>query len=117
MRDSADDSIYEATLPLITTEDRSLVVGAAAGGTIGVGFKTDRAKSEEVPPSGGSRSGGMGGGSHHGGSHGGAGGAAPREERSGVESEGGGATPKPLGLWLKVRLAAAPPRSASVEGD
>ena len=102
-----DTFVYEAKLPLVTSDDRSLVVGAVAGGTIGVGWKTDRSKSEARPPSGS-----MGGGSH-----GGVGSRAPREERGGSAGEDG-PNVKPLHVWAKVRLATSEePAGDSLRGE
>jgi hypothetical protein len=111
MTENGDTYVYEAKVPLVTSDDGSLVVGAGVGRTIGVGWKTDRPKSEDLAVPNQAQHGGMRVGSH--------GGAGGRSHGGGSRAGSGGGTSdgvqdtelepkrvKPLRLWVKVRLAA-----------
>ncbi len=116
--DDSGVTVLELRFPLSPTENHPLAVEAKPGATIAVGLETERPHFQRPTGSGtgdagssggsggwggGSGSGGMGpggmGGYGRGGHHGGMGHA---------QGEGGGDMPKPIKLWTRVTLAAAP---------
>jgi hypothetical protein len=117
----------EFRFPLLATDEHPLAVGAAPGGTIAIGFETEKPRRPEGgdgrpeggPPGGmhggGGPGGGMGGpGGGMGGPGGGMGGPGMRPPGGGMRGPEG-AMPKAMKVWTRVTLATAPKEGGSVD--
>ena len=102
--------VYELKIPLQSTAENPIALGAAPGTKVGVGFevpKSEGGRGSGRPPGGmGGRGGGMGGGMGGGGGMFGGGGRGHRGGGMGDRGMEQSAGPKGLKVWTYVKLSA-----------